>query len=134
VPLRINIQEQKQIFARYKVSWTPTIVILDGKGEEHYRFTGFLPAKEICARIILNAAKTAFDLKQYDQASILCSRVINEYAETFAVPESVYYQGVVAYNRDQEAKELRRALNRLRREFPDSEWTLRAKPYEKIEK
>jgi hypothetical protein len=59
--------------------------------------------------------------------------VINEYAETFAVPESVYYQGVVAYNRDREAKELRMALNRLRREFPDSKWTLRGKPYEKIE-
>lgn len=87
----------------------------------------------MCARLVLNAAKTFFDLKKYDRAFDLCSQLTDDYAGTFAVPEGIFYKGVIGYKKSNEPKSLREALNRLRRDFPDNEWTMRAKPYEGIE-
>mgnify|MGYP003936786031 CR=1 FL=1 len=133
VPLRINKDKQEAMFKDYLVTWTPTIALLDREGKEHYRFTGFLSPQELCARIILNGAKTEFDLDDHDRALAMANRVIDEYAGTFAVPEAVFYRCVVQYVSSDEAKFLREGLERLRKEFPDSEWTMRAKPYEQID-
>ncbi len=120
------------MFQKNLVSWTPTIALLNADGREHYRFTGFLSPEELCARIILDGAKVEITINNYELAAKCLNEVIENYKGTFAVPEAIFYLGVVKYMASDEAKALRQGLDRLRKEFPDSEWTLKAKPYEAI--
>jgi hypothetical protein len=132
VPLKINKEKQGDMFQKNLVSWTPTVAVLDGDGREHFRFTGFLSPAELCARIILDGAKAELMLKNYELGVKCLNEVIDKYQGTFAVPEAIFYLGVVNHIWREEPKFLRKALDRLREEFPDSEWTLRATPYEAI--
>jgi hypothetical protein len=120
------------MFQKNLVSWTPTIAVLDAEGREHYRFTGFLSPEELCARIILNGAKAELTINNHELTVKCLDEVIENYKGTFAVPEAIFYRGVVNYISTDEPKFLREGLDRLRKEFPDSEWTLKAKPYELI--
>ncbi len=120
------------MFQEKLVSWTPTVAVLDADGREHYRSTGFLSPAELCARIILDGAKVELTLNNYELATKCFNEVIEKYQGSFPVPEAVFYLGVVKYKAGNEPKFLREGLDRLRKEFPDSEWTLRAKPYELI--
>jgi len=120
------------MFQKNLVSWTPTIAVLDADGREHYRFTGFLSPEELCARIILDGAKIELTINNHELAVKCLNEVIENYQGTFAVPEAIFYLGVVNYISSDEPKFLREGLDRLRKEFPDSEWTLKAKPYELI--
>jgi len=129
IPLRINVEKQKDLFREFTVSWTPTIVILDRERKEHSRFTGFLAPDEFCARIIVDGAKTEVDLKDYDLAITCFNDVIEKYPRTFAVPEAIFYVSVARYLSSHQANHLKQGLEKLRKEFPDSEWTHKAKPY-----
>lgn len=132
VPLRINKEEQIDRFRDYRVTWTPTIVVLDGEGREHARFTGFLSPREMCARMILDGAKAELYLESYELALKCLDNVLEHYQGTHAVPEAIFYRGVGRYLSSHDPKGLREALDRLRQDFPGDEWTLRAKPYEVI--
>lgn len=130
IPLRINLKKQRPMFQQHLIAWTPTIALLDMEGREHYRFIGFLTAPEMSARILLDGAKSALFLKHYDLAQGHLDAVFADYQGTFAMPEAIYYSGVLQYLTSHEPKFLRHGLERLRKEFPGSEWTMRAKPYE----
>jgi hypothetical protein len=132
IPLRINKEKQEDMFQKNLVSWTPTTAVLDADGREHFRFTGFLSPAELCARIILDGAKVELMLKNYELAVKCLNEVIDNYQGTVAVPEAIFYFGVVNHVWREEPKFLREALDRLRGEFPNSEWTLKATPYEAI--
>jgi hypothetical protein len=130
IPLRINLEKQRPMFKEYRIAWTPTIALLDMEGREHYRFTGFFTPPEMSARILLDGAKSALFLKRNDIAKGHLDTLFDGYRETFAMPEAIYYSGILNYLSTDDHKFLRRGLERLREEFPDSEWTMRAKPYE----
>lgn len=132
MPVRINKEKQQDLFKEYTISWTPTIVILDPEGKEHYRFTGFLPPFEFCAAIIVNGAKTELDLQNYELAIKCCDEVIEKYRGTPAVPEAIFYVSVAKYLSTHDAKNLRAGFDRLTKEFPGAEWTLKATPYKLI--
>ncbi len=133
VPVRISRIEQENLFKAYRVAWTPTVAIIGPDGKEHFRFTGFMPPEELCARLILDGAKTELNLENYDLAEKCLRDVIVKYQGTHAVPEAVFYEGVVRFVRSHEPKALRETVDVLTKDFPQSEWTLRAKPYELIE-
>jgi hypothetical protein len=130
IPLRINLKKQRPVFKQYRIAWTPNIVLLDMEEREHYRFTGFLTPAEMSARILLNGAKSELFLERFDIAKGHLDVVLATYQDTFAMPEAVYYSGVLGYLTTHDVKSLRKGLDRLQKEFPQSEWTMKAKPYE----
>ena len=134
IPLRINSQKQGEVFKKYLVSWTPTVVVMDAEGREHGRFSGFLPPQELCARMILDGAKTMMTLEDFSLAIKCFDDIVEKYKGTFAVPEAIFYSTAAKYLSSHEPKVLKEGLLLLRKNFPDSEWTLRAKPYELIGK
>ena len=133
VPVRIYRDRQGDLFQKYLVTWTPTIAIWDGEGKEHYRFTGFLSPEELRVRIILDGAKAEVTLSNYDLALKCLTDVVEKYSGTFAEPEAVFYLGVVKFMASHDPKGLKEGLEKLRKDFSNSEWTLRAKPYELIQ-
>jgi hypothetical protein len=118
---------------QYRIAWTPTIALLDMEGREHYRFTGFFTPPEMSARILLDGTKSALFLERYDIAKGHLDAIFADYQGTFAMPEAIYYSGVLHYLSMDDQKSLRKGLDRLRKEFPTSEWTMKAKPYESFD-
>ncbi|MDY6971346.1 MAG: tetratricopeptide repeat protein [Thermodesulfobacteriota bacterium] len=132
IPLRVMKEKHENLFKKHLIVWTPTILILDTEGRDHCRFSGFLTAVELCARIILDGAKAELNLGNYELALKCFEEVVEKYRETFAVPEAIFYLAVARFLPGHNPKVLKEGLERLRKEFPESEWTLRAKPYELI--
>jgi hypothetical protein len=133
IPLRINLKKQRPMFKQHLIAWTPTIALVDMQGREHHRFTGFLTPPEMSARILLDGTKSALFLERFDMAKGYLDALFADYQGTFAMPEAIYYSGVLSYLTTHDAKFLRKGLERLRKEFPKSEWTMKAKPYELID-
>jgi hypothetical protein len=118
------------MFQEHRVFWTPTIALLDMEAREHCRFSGFFTPPEMSARILLDGAKSELFLERFDIAKGHLDALFAAHQGTFAVPEAVYYTGVLNYLSTHDVKPLRQGLDRLRKEFPDSEWAMKATPYE----
>jgi TolA-binding protein len=56
--------------------------------------------------------------------------LIAEYPKSDAAPEATYYLGVSRYKRTDNAKELKKVVHELEKNFPQSEWTKRASVYQ----
>jgi hypothetical protein len=114
---------------RYQVKWTPTFVILDPDGREHHRLVGFLPPEDFTAQLQLGKAKMHYDQDRLDKAALGFQLVIDRSPKTAAAEEATFLQGVSHYKRSHQAGELRKAWKRLSRDYPQSEWTRKARVY-----
>jgi len=114
---------------RYQVKWTPTFVILDPDGREHHRMVGFLPPEDFMAQVQLGKAKLYYDQDRLDKAASEFQIVIERFPKTAAAEEAVFLLGVAGYKRSHQAGELRKAWEKLSRDYPQSEWTRKAKVY-----
>ncbi len=108
------------------------MLLLDAEGREHGRFSGFLPPRELCARMILEVAKALMALEKFVPAIERFNEIAEKYQDTFAAPEALFYSSAAEYLSGHKPQVLKEGLLLLRKKFPDSEWTLRAKPYELI--
>ncbi len=115
--------------ARFSVKWTPTVIILDGNGDEHHRFVGFLPPEDFVGQLLLGKGKAEFNLDHYEEAIQCFQEIIVRYPKTDAAPEARYYLGVAKYKASHDAKELKTNLEILQRDYPGSEWTKKAQVY-----
>jgi hypothetical protein len=113
----------------YNVKWTPTIIILDETGKEHHRIIGFLPPDEFIPALLLGIAKTAFDRDELDGAEADLDRLLKGYPKSSAAPEALYLSGVARFKVGHKPEALKAAFERLKQEYPSSEWAKRAMPY-----
>lgn len=127
VPLRVPADAP--LATEFKVTWTPTLVTLDYYGKEHHRTVGFLSPEELIPSLILGMAKTDFDTNQFNDAIIHLNQIIADYADSAAAPEAVFLRGVSRYKSSHDAKPLKEAFEKLKADYPKSEWTQRANPY-----
>jgi thioredoxin-related protein len=117
------------LMRRYQVKWTPTFLVLDPDGREHHRIVGFLPPEDFMAQLQLGKAKLYYDQDRLDKAASELQAVSDRFPKTAATEEAVFLTGVANYKRSHQAGELRKAWDRLSREYPQSEWTRKAKVY-----
>jgi len=97
IPVKIHIKEQPDTFKRFGVQWTPTLLTLDSDGVERYRFEGFLPANDFLAQLALGLAHTAFAHEQWREAEGRFRSIVQDFPETDAAPEALYWAGVSRY-------------------------------------
>ncbi len=125
VPVKIHIAEQPDVFKRFGVQWTPTMIVLDPSGKERHRFEGFLPARDFQAQLLLGLARVAFAQERWREAEELYRRIVREFPETDAAPEALYWAGVAAYkggNQNALAETARQFQDRYR----DTSWAKKA--------
>ena len=108
VPVRVHVREQHDEFqrlgARYGVSWTPTILLIDGDGQERHRIEGFLPVDDFSSQLALGLAHAAFKRGDYAMAEELFRAVVHTYPQTDAAPEALYWAGVSKYPSHQRSR------------------------------
>lgn len=128
IPLRVPYNLEP-LATDFTIKWTPTLVVLDKNGKEHYRTVGFLPPEEFIPSLLLGIAKVHFELDQFKDAISNLEKILKDYPKSGAAPEAVYLHGVSNFKTTHERKPLKQAYERLTKEYPQSEWAKRALPY-----
>jgi hypothetical protein len=114
---------------QFKVTWTPTFVILDQDGQEHYRAVGYESPEEFIPFLLMGIAKINFDKGNYPKAIVLLEQITAEYPHSTVAPESVYLLGVSRFKTTHKAQDLRQIYETLKAKYPNSDWLKRAQPY-----
>lgn len=131
VPVQMETSH-KELMEKYNVSWTPTILVLDADGKEHYRSVGFLQPDVFIATFELGKARDYLDLEKFAEARALLEELIERCPVPAVVPEAIFYHGVASYKQSHDPKPLRQAYDALTSKYPQSDWTKRAEPYKMI--
>jgi len=133
VPLRIPAGDP-ELGSRYKVKWTPTLLLLDAEGNEEYRTLGFFPPEELIPSLLLGMGKAKFNQPNRPAACDCFGKILADYPKSTLAPEAVYLNGVSRYIESHEVANLIGIYDRLVAEYPDSPWLIRADPYRLLKK
>lgn len=113
----------------YRIKWTPSLLVIDAKGIEHHRITGFLESVEFIPSLLLGMGKAYFCKDQLKEAIECFEQVISEYSYTGSAPEAMFFRGVAKYKSTHQPDHLKKAYQKLQEDYPKSEWAKRAYPY-----
>ena len=128
IPLRISASEPV-LAPRFKVKWTPVLLVLDTYGIEQYRTLGFYPPEELIPSLLLGMGKAKFNLPDRPAACAFFGKILTDYPASSLAPEAVYLNGVSNYIESHDVSNLIGLYDRLKTEYPDSPWVIRADPY-----
>lgn len=121
--------DHKPLAQELGISRTPCLVLLDSGGAEHHRITGFQAPEDLLAELQLGLAKIEYDRGSFGKAAELLDRLLAVYPGSAASPEAIYVRGLSLYKGRNEPLHLKRAYERLKSDFPSSEWTQKTFPY-----
>ncbi|MFP3983155.1 MAG: hypothetical protein ACLFV2_05635 [Desulfurivibrionaceae bacterium] len=128
IPLRIQTDTEPYV-SNFKLRWTPTLIILDPRGEERQRTVGFLQPEELIPALLLGIGKVDFDMGCYVESIERFNRIITDYPDCEVAPEAVYLRGVANYKKDGTPQALKEAYEKLGSDYPGSIWAKRSAPY-----
>src|SRR3974390_137905 len=107
VPVQVETSN-KDLVGKYNVSWTPTILVLDADGKEHYRSVGFLQPDVFIATFELGKARYYLDLEQFAEARALLEELIERCPVPEVLPEAIYFHGVASFKQTHDGKPLKK--------------------------
>lgn len=128
IPIQL-LHDAEPYASEYNVNWTPAFYVLDWHGKAHASSVGYLPPEEFIPFMHLGIAKAAFDDGNYEETLERLETVITEYPACQFVPEAIYLRGVTQYKLTHSSDGLVEAYDKLKAEYPQSEWARKAEPY-----
>jgi hypothetical protein len=130
VPVRVHVKDNpndfKRLGERFGAQWTPTVLIIDYKGQERHRIEGFLPADDFLAQLALGTAHARFAAGDYAAAARQFEDIVNTYPSGDAAPEAQYWAGVSRYKATGDAAALSDTARRFSERFRDTSWAKKA--------
>lgn len=133
VPVQLQ-SSNTAMMQKFSVSWTPTLIVLDADGREHYRAVGFFTPEDMIATFMAAKGRWALDTDQLADARALFEEVISCYPDKDAAAEALFFLGVAKYKMSHDPKPLRETYDQLKARFPQSMWTKQADHYRLIGK
>ena len=130
IPVR-SVHDQP-LAHKFRVMWTPTLILLDLDGNEVYRDEGFLPPEGLIPALVLGLGKVRLNAGQYDQAISQFKEVASKYPKSDQAPEAIYFLGVARFKSTHDMKPLKEAYETLKAKYPASSWTNKAYPYHEV--
>lgn len=131
IPVKIDVKK-KSYYGKYNVIWTPTTLILDYQGAEIQRTVGYLDLNEFVAYMHLGIAKVHINNNAFDAANVHFNRLFDQYPDSCALPEAIFFQGINLSKKGIDRNELKNSHEKLMNEYPGSSWAKRATPYQLI--
>jgi hypothetical protein len=128
IPVRVQ-SNQRGVGARFNIRATPTLLLLDARGNVIYRNEGFLPPERLIPALILGVGKERFLAGQFDDAISHFNRLAFLYPSSEEAPEAIYYAGLARFNLTHDPKAMREAHEKLSNAYPTSSWTEKAQFY-----
>jgi len=126
VPVKVHIKEQGATFHRFDVNWTPTLLVIDPKGPERYRFEGWMPKDEFLGQLMLGLARFHFMNKRWGDAEKLYEQIVKAYPKTEAAEEALYWQGVSRYKASGDHTALGATAQQYNERYPNTLWAKKA--------
>jgi len=130
IPARVHVKDQPEDYRRfgqqYNAQWTPTILVIDPGGTERHRIEGFLPAEDLLSQLTLGLGHSAFAGEQWDEAERRFRQVVDDFPDSEAAPEALYWAGVSRYKGKGDATALRSTAAAFQRQYQDSSWAKKA--------
>lgn len=133
IPLRLQAADPV-LGPRYKVKWTPTLLILDGEGVEQYRTLGFYPPDDLIPSLLLGMGQAKFNLPDRPAACDCFGKILADYPNSSLAPEALYLNGVARYIESHDVSNLIGIFDLLVTKYPSSPWLTRADPYRLLKK
>ena len=135
IPLKSQcfFDNRTELMKKFEIKWTPTLLIHDSEGKEHYRFVGFVPIDDFFAHLKFGKGMMFFNHYRYAEAIDQYKAVIEQHPNAGVTPQAIYYLGVSEFLKTHDAKALRRIYDSLTSKYPQSEWARKAQPYAQIE-
>lgn len=125
VPLRLDLFADRRTVRPLNVIWTPTILIADRRGVEHYRSINFLPPADFLDILDLGEASTRLRWGEHEQSIELLASIPDRHPDGALVPEAIYWRGIATYLQRRDHEALSAIWQELTDRFPDSIWTRR---------
>jgi hypothetical protein len=126
VPVRINLIQQPNGADRFGAVWTPTVLVVDAAGKEHYRLEGYLPASDLLEQLELGLGHAALGNKKWAEAQQHYDNVLRLSPHGFAAPEALYWAGVSRYRASGNPQALAETARQFETRFQDSIWAKKA--------
>ena len=130
VPVRVHVRDQRDAYQRlgnrYNAQWTPTVLLIDEKGEERHRIEGFLPTDDFLAQLTLGLAHSAFKAGDFAAAERWFRQIVDTYPRSDAGPEALYWAGVSHYKGTGDAAALGETASQFENRYKDTSWATRA--------
>jgi len=130
IPARVHVKDDSALFQKYgekyNAQWTPTILELDPSGEERHRIEGFLPNDEFLSQLMLGRAQIAFAQQKWDEAERRFREIVEQFPDTDAAPEALYWAGVAPYKGTHDAGSLKRTADAFKDRYQDTSWAKKA--------
>jgi hypothetical protein len=125
MPVRVHVKEQPRMWHRFRIRWTPTVVVLSPDGHEVRRTEGYLPADELMGQLRLGLGYVAANKKDWTRAERWFAEAA-EQEDTDAGPEGQYWVGVSRYSASHDATALAATYGNFRRRYRGTSWAKRA--------
>ena len=106
------------------------MLILDSSGVERHRLDGYLPEDEFRAQLEMGLARIAFMNKDWAEAERRYAAVLDDYPDSKAAPEALYWKGVSHYKATNDHTVLGELPGLFRQKYPDSIWALKTAAWE----
>ena len=126
IPVRLHIKKHPEAMERFKVQWTPTVLILDSDGVERHRVEGYLPVDEFLVQLNIGLAHAAFRTNNFSKAAQLYRGIIARYPNSDVAPEAQYWAGVSKYKESNDANDLKDTAKAFKDRYSDSTWAKKA--------
>ncbi len=133
IPVQIQ-SSNTAMMQRFSVSWTPTLLVLDADGREHYRAVGFFTPDDMIATFMAAKGRWALALGMLADARAMFEEVISCHPDSDAAAMATFFLGVAKYKMSHDPKPLRETYDTLAGKFPHSTWTKQAEHYRLISK
>jgi hypothetical protein len=133
IPLRLAAADPV-LGPRYRVKWTPTLLILDADGVEQYRTLGFYPPGDLIPSLLLGMGKSCFNRPDRPAACRYFQLIMKDYSHNPLAAEALYLNGVSLYIETHDVGNLIGIYDRLEADYPESPWLTRAQPYSLLKK
>ena len=130
IPARVHVRDQAEDFKRfgekYGAHWTPTLLELDPDGVEQHRIEGFLEKDDLLAQLILGQGRSAFKAQRWKDAERHYRKVFEQYPNSDAAAEALYWAGVSRYRATGDASALGDTATAFGKRYTDSVWAKKA--------
>jgi hypothetical protein len=126
LPVRLNQSQYNPLFQERGIVWTPTIATLSAQGQELDRWVGFLPPEAFLPRLKLAHAIATWSRGEFGQAAMILDALVAHHHRAQVAAEALYWLGVCRFKARRTFEALCEPWAQLTREFPDSEWAMKA--------
>jgi thioredoxin-related protein len=126
VPVHFNVLENEDVMKEYVAGWTPTIIVQDGAGREHYRTQGYLNPNSFVAELLAARVQEALHRQDFQTAHTLAQQAVAATKnDDERQAQALYWEAVAAYKSSDDQDKLINGWKQLFEKLPDADWSKR---------